>query len=39
MGGLIAISAEGEVACPYVSDGMKRAIATSDGIREVKTFR
>lgn len=38
-GGLIAVSAEGEVATPYVSEGMKRAIATQGGVREVKTFR
>ena len=38
-GGLIAVSADGEVATPYVSEGMKRAIATQGGVREVKTFR
>lgn len=38
-GGLIAVSAEGEVATPYVSEGMKRAVATQGGVREVKTFR
>lgn len=38
-GGLIAVSADGEVTAPYVSDGMKRALAASDGFREVKTFR
>jgi isoaspartyl peptidase/L-asparaginase-like protein (Ntn-hydrolase superfamily) len=38
-GGLIAVSVDGEVATPYVSEGMKRAIATSGGVREVKTFR
>lgn len=38
-GGLIAVSADGEVATPYVSEGMKRAIATQGGLREVKTFR
>jgi L-asparaginase / beta-aspartyl-peptidase len=38
-GGLIAVSADGEVAVPFVSEGMKRAVATSAGRREVKTFR
>lgn len=38
-GGLIAVDAAGEVACPYVSDGMKRGQATSAGLFEVKTFR
>ncbi|MBU6406335.1 MAG: isoaspartyl peptidase/L-asparaginase [Alphaproteobacteria bacterium] len=38
-GGLIAVSAEGEATTPYVSEGMKRAIATQGGLREVKTFR
>lgn len=38
-GGLIAVDAEGNVAAPFVSEGMKRAIATSAGVREVKTFR
>jgi L-asparaginase/beta-aspartyl-peptidase (threonine type) len=38
-GGLIAVSADGDVATPYVSEGMKRGIATSRGVREVKTFR
>lgn len=38
-GGLIAVDAHGEVATPFVSDGMKRGIATSTGVREVKTFR
>lgn len=38
-GGLIAVDAEGEVATPFVSDGMKRGIAKADGTREVRTFR
>jgi isoaspartyl peptidase/L-asparaginase-like protein (Ntn-hydrolase superfamily) len=38
-GGLIAVDSEGAVATPFVSEGMKRAIATSAGLREVKTFR
>jgi L-asparaginase/beta-aspartyl-peptidase (threonine type) len=38
-GGLIAIDAAGEVALPFVSEGMKRGVAKSDGTREVKTFR
>jgi L-asparaginase/beta-aspartyl-peptidase (threonine type) len=38
-GGLIAVDAEGNVATPFVSEGMKRGIATSSGLCEVKTFR
>jgi L-asparaginase / beta-aspartyl-peptidase len=38
-GGLIAVDAEGAVTMPFVSEGMKRAVATSAGRREVKTFR
>ncbi|MDX2238727.1 MAG: isoaspartyl peptidase/L-asparaginase [Hyphomonadaceae bacterium] len=38
-GGLIAVDADGHVATPFVSEGMKRAVATSAGLREVKTFR
>lgn len=38
-GGLIAIDAEGEVAVPFVSEGMKRGVATSAGVRDVRTFR
>lgn len=38
-GGLIAVDADGAVALPFVSEGMKRAWATSAGAREVKTFR
>ena len=35
-GGLIAVDAQGHVATPFVSQGMKRAIATSGGVREVE---
>ena len=38
-GGLIAVSADGSVAAPFNTQGMKRGIATSSGQREVKTFR
>jgi L-asparaginase/beta-aspartyl-peptidase (threonine type) len=38
-GGLIAVDRHGNVAAPFASQGMKRAIATSSGRREVKTFR
>ena len=38
-GGLIAVDARGNVATPFASQGMKRAWATSNGIREVKSFR
>lgn len=38
-GGLIAVDAKGNVATPFESEGMKRAIATSSGLREVKSFR
>jgi L-asparaginase / beta-aspartyl-peptidase len=38
-GGLIAVDAQGNVATPFVSQGMKRGIASSSGQREVKTFR
>ncbi len=38
-GGLIAVDADGNVATPFVSQGMKRGIASSSGLREVKTFR
>lgn len=37
-GGLIAVDAHGHVAAPYNSQGMKRGLATSAGLREVKTF-
>lgn len=38
-GGLIAVDAAGNVTAPFCSQGMKRGIATSLGLREVKTFR
>jgi L-asparaginase/beta-aspartyl-peptidase (threonine type) len=38
-GGLIAVDAHGNLATPFASQGMKRAWATSNGIREVKSFR
>ncbi|MDX2235605.1 MAG: isoaspartyl peptidase/L-asparaginase [Hyphomonadaceae bacterium] len=38
-GGLIAVDAEGEITTPFVSDGMKRAMANADGLRDVRTFR
>lgn len=38
-GGLIAVDAAGNVATPYNSEGMKRAVATSAGRFEVRTFR
>ena len=38
-GGLIAVDAHGNVSAPFTSEGMKRAWATSAGVREVKTFR
>lgn len=38
-GGLIAVDALGNIAMPFVSQGMKRAWASSDGLRGVKTFR
>lgn len=38
-GGLIAVDAMGNVTTPYVSEGMKRAIATQAGRFEVATFR
>jgi L-asparaginase/beta-aspartyl-peptidase (threonine type) len=38
-GGLIAVDAGGHVATPYVSEGMKRGVATQAGRFEVKTFR
>jgi L-asparaginase/beta-aspartyl-peptidase (threonine type) len=34
-GGLIAVDAHGGIATPFVSEGMKRAFAASDGRREV----
>jgi L-asparaginase/beta-aspartyl-peptidase (threonine type) len=38
-GGLIAVDADGVVAMPFVSEGMKRGVAASSGLREVRTFR
>lgn len=38
-GGLIAVDKHGNVATPFASQGMKRGIATSSGVRDVKTFR
>ncbi len=38
-GGLIAVDAHGNVATPFESQGMKRGIATSSGVREIKSFR
>lgn len=38
-GGLIAVDADGNVALPYNSQGMKRGFATSAGLRDVKTFQ
>lgn len=37
-GGLIAVDARGNVTAPYASQGMKRGIASSSGLREVKSF-
>ncbi|MBC7768641.1 MAG: isoaspartyl peptidase/L-asparaginase, partial [Phycisphaerales bacterium] len=38
-GGLIAVDAQGNVSAPFASEGMKRAMASSSGLREVKTFQ
>lgn len=38
-GGLIAIDASGAIATPFCTQGMKRAMASSSGLREVKTFQ
>ena len=38
-GGLIAVDADGNIAAPFNTQGMKRGIASSSGLREVKTFR
>jgi len=38
-GGLIAVDAAGNVAAPFFSQGMKRAMASSAGLRDVKTFQ
>ena len=37
-GGMIAVDAMGNIATPYNSEGMKRAIATQAGRFEVGTF-
>jgi L-asparaginase / beta-aspartyl-peptidase len=38
-GGLIAVDARGELAAPFVSEGMKRGLADSSGLFDVLTFR
>ncbi|MBL8531914.1 MAG: isoaspartyl peptidase/L-asparaginase [Hyphomonadaceae bacterium] len=38
-GGLIAVDAAGNLSAPFCSQGMKRGIASSWGLREIKTFR
>lgn len=38
-GGLIAVDAVGNVTAPFASEGMKRGIASSSGLRLVKSFR
>jgi beta-aspartyl-peptidase (threonine type) len=38
-GGLIAVDAKGNVTAPFASQGMKRGLANSHGLREVKTFQ
>lgn len=38
-GGLIAVDRRGNVVTPFTTQGMKRAVATSTGQREIKTFR
>jgi L-asparaginase / beta-aspartyl-peptidase len=38
-GGLIAVDADGNIAAPFNTQGMKRGLASSSGLREVKTFR
>jgi beta-aspartyl-peptidase (threonine type) len=38
-GGLIAVDADGNIAAPFNTHGMKRGLASSSGLREVKTFR
>lgn len=37
-GGLIAVDVKGNVAAPFASQGMKRGLASSAGLRDVKTF-
>ena len=38
-GGLIAVDSHGNVAAPFEAEGMKRGIATSSGVRDVKSYR
>ncbi|HRO03161.1 MAG TPA: isoaspartyl peptidase/L-asparaginase [Terricaulis sp.] len=38
-GGLIAVDAHANVTAPFASQGMKRALASSQGVREIKSFR
>ncbi len=38
-GGLIAVDVKGNVTAPFASQGMKRGLASSAGLREVKTFK
>ncbi len=38
-GGLIAVDVHANVTAPFASQGMKRALASSRGLREVKSFR
>jgi L-asparaginase / beta-aspartyl-peptidase len=38
-GGLIAVDAVGNVTAPFAGEGMKRGIASSSGLRLVKSFR
>lgn len=38
-GGLIAVDAHGNVTAPFASQGMKRGLASSRGLREIKSFR
>ncbi|MES1198366.1 MAG: isoaspartyl peptidase/L-asparaginase [Pseudomonadota bacterium] len=38
-GGLIAIDADCNLIAPFNTQGMKRACATSGGVRDIKTFR
>jgi L-asparaginase / beta-aspartyl-peptidase len=35
---MIAVDADGNVAAPFNTHGMKRGIASSSGLREVKTW-
>lgn len=38
-GGLISVDAHGNIAAPFNTQGMKRGLASSSGLREVRTFR